>query len=254
MQFIHYSIDDVIVGFQELTLNNPETIFDIKLFNFLKQLHDQCGVKVSCYCFFKNDTFNLSRCSRKYKSEFKANSSWLRFGFHGYTGKEDYNQQPLEISKEQYEETIRNLIDIVGLESIDTIPRIHTFSGSKEFVNFLGCNNILSLKGLLAADDERISYSLPKQAKKSENYLRNGNLLFIRTSQRFDGVKPRKIIRLFHHEGGVELFTHEWLLNNPIRMKNKFKEIIVKKLMFVVANYYRKKGYKSAFPMDLKIL
>ena len=132
----------------------------------------------------------------------QIHSSWLRFGFHGYTGKEDYNQQPLEISKEQYEETIRNLIDIVGLESIDTIPRIHTFSGSKEFLNFLGCNNILSLKGLLTADDERISYSLPKQVKETENYLRNENLLFIRTSQRFDGVKPRKIIRLFHHKGG----------------------------------------------------
>jgi len=257
MRFIHYSIDDVIVGFQELTLNNPKTIFDIKLFNFLKHLHDQCGVKVSCYCFFKNDTFNISLCTRMYKSEFEANSSWLRFGFHGYTGKEDYNQQPLETSIKQYEETITNLIDIVGLKSIDTIPRIHTFSGSKEFLNFLGCNSILSIKGLLAADDERVSYSLSKQEDKKlklENCLLEENFLLMRTFQRFDGIKPNKIIRLFRHKGGVVLFTHEWLLNNPIGMKNKFKGIVVKKLMFVVANYYKKKGYQSAFPMDLKIL
>lgn len=101
---IHYSIDDVIEVFSELTKMQPKSIFDIPFFAFLLSLHRQYGIVVSCYCFFKRRTFSLSECTKSYRHEFEKNASWLKFGFHGYTGFEDYESQPLNESIQQYKE------------------------------------------------------------------------------------------------------------------------------------------------------
>lgn len=164
---IHYSIDDVIEVFSELTKMQPKSIFDIPFFAFLLSLHRQYGIVVSCYCFFKRRTFSLSECTKSYRHEFEKNASWLKFGFHGYTGFEDYESQPLNESIQQYKEVILNLKEIVGEKALDTFPRIHRFKASQKFIRYLGSNSILSQTGLLAADDDRISYSLkPEDNKK----------------------------------------------------------------------------------------
>ena len=82
---IHVSIDDVILVFKELTGQKPVSIFDIPFFHYFKRLHKRHGLKVSCYCFYQYENFTLASCTRNYRSEFEANSDWLRFGFHGYS-------------------------------------------------------------------------------------------------------------------------------------------------------------------------
>lgn len=251
MKFIHYSIDDVISVFEILTRVHPKSIFDISLFAYLQQLHYRYGFVVSCYCFYRKGRFTLSDVSRSYIGEFERNSSWLKFGFHGYDGNEDYDNQNIKESIRQYRNVVFNLREIVGSKSLDLFPRIHSFKGSEEFQIYLAHNDDFSLKGLLAADDDRISYSLSSEENgrlKDRQLLGKNNLLFIRTTQRFDCLRPYMIKKMFCHSGGViELFTHEWLFLNTSSCKTRIKAIIIKYLMKLTCEFYIKKGYRFAF-------
>ena len=112
--FVHYSIYDVVGVFEELTKKQPDSIFELPFFAHLQHLHNKYGLVVSCYCFFRNGCFSLANCTRYYKTEFERNSSWLRFGFHGYTGCENYEIQALDESICQYRNVICNLRALVS--------------------------------------------------------------------------------------------------------------------------------------------
>lgn len=254
---IHYSIDDVIEVFRELATNHPKSIFEVSLFSFFRDLHQKYDLVLSYYCFFKKGDFTLSEVPRSYRQEFEENSSWLRFGFHGYTGAEDYDIQNVEESIKQYTLVMENLKEIVGENSLDAMPRIHRFHASREFVNWLGNNKVFCLIGLLSADDNRNSYSLEHIADvelKCKHIIKKENMIFLQTTQRFDGLKPRMVKRLFTNMGGQNIFfTHEWLLLRPSSLKLKVKSVIIKMLMKMVCRFYTKKGYVFAFPMEIKI-
>lgn len=254
MKFLHYSIDDVISVFEELTLKQPDSIFDLPFFAYFQHLHNKHGLVVSCYCFFRNGRFSLANCTRSYKTEFEENSSWLRFGFHGYTGSEDYNEQSLDESARQYRDVILNLREIIGEKCLDTFPRLHAFKASSDFLRYLESNDVLSLNGLLAADDDRNSYSLSAledEKLKCRQLFLKGNLALLRTTQRFDSLMLSKQMKLFAYSGGqIEFFTHEFLLFNQKNLKNKVKSIIIKLLIKATCKYYKKKGYIFSFPMD----
>lgn len=84
IQKIHFSVDDVITSFENLTKNekNYKTAFDEPFFKYIKSLHDEFGVKISLYCFYEKDDFSLSECTDKFSEDFSLSSDWLKFGFH----------------------------------------------------------------------------------------------------------------------------------------------------------------------------
>ena len=81
---IHFSIDDVIDIFLDLTENQHQynSIFDNSTLDFLRTCHMDYGAKFVLYCFYESENFNLSMVPDKYRSEFLENSDWLNFGFH----------------------------------------------------------------------------------------------------------------------------------------------------------------------------
>lgn len=208
-KIIHYSIDDTILVFKQLTEQLPKSIFELDMFSFLKKLHDKYGIVVSCYCFFKTEDFTLAACTRLYKEEFEANSSWLRFGFHGYSGNEDYVRQDIAVSSAQYEQVMYSLMEIVGESSIDRFPRIHTFHASQNFILWMNSYKHIPIVGLLTADDSRLSYSLNSQQCRQLNTvgtMEYEGIRFLRTTQRFDSLRLKKIKRLFN--GGARNFVY----------------------------------------------
>lgn len=208
-KLLHFAVDDVIVSFKQLTETNPISIFEIPLFGYLKKMHEKYGVVVSCYCFYTCGDFTLSNATRLYKQEFENNSSWLKFSFHGYTGRENYEEQDLKMSQRQFQEVICNLKEIVGPSSLDSFARIHTFQASYDFICFLAQNGDYSLKGLLSADDSRISYSLSKcdnAQLKLDGWFQSDGLALLKTTQRFDSLRPSSLKRLF--VGGASSFIY----------------------------------------------
>lgn len=250
-KFIHYSIDDTICVFKQLTIEQPYSLFDIPFFRFLKNLHNKYGLVISCYCFYKSGGFELSDCSRNYKSEFEKNSNWLRFGFHGYTGDVDYDNLSLEDCKIQYDELMENLEQIVGKKSLDMLPRIHFFHASSDFIDWMSRNSKYPLVGLLTADDNRTSYNLNpflcEQLKVRKQRI--SGITYFKTNYRFERLNPRYLKRLFCNCGEAIFFTHEWVFY-PNNCKLRFKSLFIKALMLFTAYYYTKKKYTPSFPMD----
>lgn len=208
---IHLSIDDVIISFEILTKKSPNSIFDVPMFSFLRKLHENFGVVFSCYCFFKKEGWNLSQCTRSYRTEFVANANWLRFGFHGYSGIENYQFQDVDESCRQYDETMHHLGEIVGKETIDTFPRIHFFQASRDFIAYMSNHPTYPIVGLLAADDERLSYGLSEadcQRLQDGSRVNIEGIEYLRTSCRFDYLRPSRLASLFRIRGGADCLVH----------------------------------------------
>ena len=160
--------------------------------------------KVSCYCFYQYENFTLASCTRNYRSEFEANSDWLRFGFHGYSGAEDYETLNEMESERQYDAVMGNLSEIVGEKALDATTRIHKFKATKEFFMYMRRAKY-PVQALLAADDNRLSYSLSTEENRllqKKGIYNVDNMRFIRTSQRFDYLRPLPVFRLFTHFRG----------------------------------------------------
>lgn len=94
IRFFHLSFDDTIECFKDITENDYDSIFGNPTFLWFKELHETYGVVITCYCYYEEldeNPFDLEECTRKYQSEFKANSNWLRFGFHALNGNTIYD-------------------------------------------------------------------------------------------------------------------------------------------------------------------
>lgn len=234
--FFHLSFDDTIALFEDLATNNYKSIFQDDTLKWVKRLHDEYGVKVSFYCFYDDDGFDLSEVPTKYKEEFEANSDWLRFGFHSlnaattYGGKNSYGTDT-GIIDEDYEKTIKALADIVGDKSIDNVVRLSSFQGTEEEVEKLTKVNEQPITGLLTADDSRQSYYLDD---KDNNYIydhdemNQDGLTFFSTDLRVEFVEDvdDKIDEFSNSSWNNQLqdmivFTHEWELDRENKQKTE---------------------------------
>lgn len=83
-QKIHFSVDDVIGCFENLTKNEGKynSAFDEPFFAYIKFIHEKYNAKVSLYCFYEKEGFSLAECTERFADDFKASSGWLKFGFH----------------------------------------------------------------------------------------------------------------------------------------------------------------------------
>lgn len=226
--YSHFSIDDFYLAFQDITENASTytSIFDNATFAWFKKFHEETGATLSCYCFYQNagsnPTFTLDDVPTKYASEFKANSDWLRFGFHALYSGINYASATAETAKEAYEKVITALVNITGsTRCIDRIPRLHNFAGSLE-----ACKGMRDAKcgarGFLAAIEAsdgsaRQSYYLDEDKNNyifTHDYIYDADnqLHFVRTQ---DGGTIYYISNLVNGidyallNTHVEFFTHE---------------------------------------------
>ena len=88
---IHFSVDDCIEIFRDITDNDYKSIFESPYFSFFKLLHDKYDAHISLYTFVEYNGFNISKVSKDYKYEFKNNANWLKIGFHSFNAESKYN-------------------------------------------------------------------------------------------------------------------------------------------------------------------
>lgn len=210
------SIDDTIELFKDLTENAStyDSIFDNKLLNYFKSLHDEYGFLVTMYVFYDYGGFKLSNANDKYKDEFISNSDWLKFGFHAYNDKSNYGNSSAEQAKQEYETVINELIRICGKDSIDTNVRLHLYAGNLESVMAMKNTNF-GITGLYTAEDDRQNYyfdnNLNDEISKKEILL-NNDLLFIHTDYRLENINNFNQIFANNNLNNnyLTIFTHEW--------------------------------------------
>lgn len=246
-RMMHLSFDDVIQVFVDITMNQNKyaSIFENNTLKFFKSLNEQYGVVISCYCYYTDDKdFLLSNATNKFKDEFEANSDWLKFGFHGYNNNSNYEKLEGEKALSDYNLVISALLDIVGEKSIDRVPRLHMFKGNEAAINLL-ISADHGIKGLLSADDDRITYYFNQEEsndlRKQDYYIDTLKQITVYpTDLRMENID--NIEETLKSLSGIEwnnrtniliCFTHEWLLS-----KNKIKKNIRECLEYAVQNNY----------------
>ena len=164
----HFSIDDFIYTFEDLSNNSEKynTIFDNKLLKKLYQLHKKYNIKVTCYCYLENSSFNLKNTTKKFSNDFSANSDWLKFGYHGV------NSTTL-FAKNSYNDFCKSIIDITGTDScISTTIRLDRFRATEdELINLK--HSKFPILELLCSDDERLNYFLSIDENRNFDYKLN---------------------------------------------------------------------------------
>ncbi|MBE5962600.1 MAG: hypothetical protein E7256_14690 [Lachnospiraceae bacterium] len=256
---IHFSVDDFILNFADLTAQKDRypSIFNQPVFSFFQRMHEEYGAVFSLYCFGKDlkSGFLLEDVTRDYRKEFEENASWLKFGFHAMDSEAVYgdNRGTRTINRDadqaldDYQYVMHQLSEIVGEKAIDTVPRIHFFAGTSACC-MAWKNAYHGVTGLIAADDNRISYDhSDKQheclVRENVIYDEEKELYFWRTNIRLENEKEEEILRqkIRSFQGKCQIvFTHECYLN----------EVEMQKKIELCAREAKKVGNPSEFPMN----
>jgi len=92
----YFFIDDAIWFLRDITRQRPKSIFDTPFMKGLKEAHDRWGLKVQINLFYRTDffygmdEFTLADVTDAYRSEWRANADWIRFGLHSLQEFPDY--------------------------------------------------------------------------------------------------------------------------------------------------------------------
>lgn len=223
--YIHLSFDDVTFCIQNLITNKYTftSIFNEPFFAKLKYFHDAYGAKFSLYCYGTT----LSGLDGTFKQEFIKNSDWLKFGLHSWSN-DTYTNTTAEQAKSDWDAFINSVYTVAGgLNSIDRVPRFHTFAGNLVSLQAMHDTDCGAL-GFLSADDDRLSYYLNSD---QSNYLHThdkfydtaNKLMFYSTDMRLDWF--------------VTGFTSDHNYNTPIK-NNPYDELVYRYNQPNMANCY----------------
>ncbi len=164
MKKAYFFIDDVIWVLRDITREKPASIFDNAFMKMLKDAHDKYGLKTQLNLFYRTDTyykydvFTLAEVPDTYKSEWEANSDWLKLAFHALQEFPDYPHL-----NARYEDTLRIFKDIekevfrfAGKDSFSYTVCPHWAPMSKEAVKALADSGV---KLLHATDGTSFEYN-----------------------------------------------------------------------------------------------
>ncbi|MBE7084969.1 MAG: hypothetical protein E7368_02815 [Clostridiales bacterium] len=247
-RYIHLSFDDVTTCFSNLSTHTYPSLFDEPFFAKLQDLHEEDDAVFSLYTY--NTT--LAQTPDCYAEEFSANADWLKLGFHSNTQGYSLANESYENGKTYWNTFVRETTRVCGsTASIDRIPRLEYFSGSKPAL--LGMRDATcGALGFLSADDSRNAYYLGETTLSylydNDTYIdEENNLRFLATDIRGDWwfnfstnnqyKKPTKTtvkeeleyrFTLPEYEipmQSVIIFTHEWLVYNGTALNEKFNVV-----------------------------
>ena len=170
------SSDDNILFLQDITKNRDKytSIFDNPYLALYKKAHDLYGACVHLNLFYEYipderffsahpDRFDLSMMTDKFKSEFEANSDWLKLAFHSNSEFPDkpYAHATSEQIREDYEKVIREIVRFAGKSVLTDSTTVHWGAANREVVRTLRELGLRSLTGYFrrnAKGEPSVSY------------------------------------------------------------------------------------------------
>jgi len=140
----------VIWLFRDLTRQRPKSIFDHFYLKMFKEAHEKYGMKVQMNVFYRTDyfygmdEFTLADMTDAYREEFRANSHWLKLGFHA---KQEFPDYPLvnvsyDDMVKDFQEIKQEVVRFAGEESFARGVCSHWRPISKEGCRALADNGI----------------------------------------------------------------------------------------------------------------
>lgn len=268
MFIIHFSVDDCMDMFRDITINDYASVFKSPYFAFLKTLNEKYGAKISLFCFINHNDFSLKDTTDKYKKELEE-ASWLKFGFHGLNANSRYTDAKEDIVKD-YKIFVREIARITGSIGLCDVLRLHCFSGSKTALESL---KEFGIKGFLVDDEsyendnKRKSYYLDLNqthfinTHKSYKDLSNG-LCFYKSFLRLETFN-KTCMKTFTESFAQKSENHEKSNNNSIKNTINLHQnlllfthecnLLDTKIQENIHKIYDKtmKTHKQAFPQEI---
>lgn len=191
---VHLSIDDVCRSLRWLTYNQPDSLFDMRLFGRLRQWNRHYGAKFTLYCFAMMDNFLLSEIPMRYVDEFCDSAGWLRFGYHGKSASRFSEDRGYRAGYELFSHTAKQL----GMQT-SSILRLHNWLAEDEQKDFLYNKGI---QVLLYPDDSNQPYM-------EDDSFEDRGLQHWRTRIRFEYLDRISESTLHIGLNRIVAFTHE---------------------------------------------
>lgn len=199
----HISIDDVTCAMQRLSIGDYSSIWDDKLFRYLRVLHWLYGLKITLYLYAQYGDWSITKMPDRYKREFEDASNWLKFGFHAVSDKQKENNLLANFAV-QYQLTIQQIKRFAGGRTIAKILRLHYWFYPKEYAKVLKENEVKCV--LVKSDCNAREIDGISTWRTQIRIEQDSNII-------------NKICRYRELEQPLVIFTHEWALNR----KNKVK-------------------------------
>lgn len=208
----HISFDDVIMVLKDLTdySDRYESVFDYPFLKDLKELQDTYGAKFTLFIFEQTPDFDISEMPQKFKKEFKANASWLKFGFHGKKPTGNKNRDAGEFSR-SFCHVLDRIGEFADTSCISSVLRLDYYYATDHMIEVMKRTHRVS--GLLCADDERVSYNLtPEENNRlQQQFFLEKGLKYFKTNLRYEDVWSIDYsLALLQNRDTLILFTHEW--------------------------------------------
>ena len=153
MKYIHLSVDDV----ELISINKKADFFKRGHLGYeLVKLHNLYGIKISLYAQNWNEWKSIKDGEYRQLDKY---CQWLKLGIHTPSNGGDFGEYNYISGKNEWELFCREVVRIGGnADSIDRLPRLHRFAGSKECIRGMNDADICSALGFICADDMRLSY------------------------------------------------------------------------------------------------
>lgn len=138
----NFFIDDNVFFFDDIFRHSFQSVFDSFYLAGLKRAHERFGTRFTLNTFFHNwhhPEFDLSQFPDRYRSEFEANSDWLRLAFHGQSEfpKRPYSDAYPEKIGEHYEQWRREIVRIAGEKTVIAPVIFHFFDAAPNARQFM---------------------------------------------------------------------------------------------------------------------
>ncbi len=252
MKSFCFTVDDNIRCLKELTGSEAYgSIFEHPYLGMYKRLHEKYGLKIQLNLFYEMDGFCLSDMTDKYRSEWHANSDWLKLSFHSRLE----NVKPYEFSgyDEVYGDCQRVHSEIArfaspsALGKTTTVHYCRTTSAGISALKDCGVKGLLGLYG--NADAPRTSYMSTEaecEAVRRGDVVHSDGVAYAGIDvilnshsienilKRLEGLVDRKLIKVMIHE--------QYFYPDYPRYQENFEEKLTVAFEFLTQN-----GYTSTF-------
>ena len=270
------SSDDNILFLADITANKDvyTSIFDNPYLAMYKRIHDKFGVPIHLNLFYEyideqhdntnRPSFNLSMMTDKFKSEFIANSDWLKLAFHS---KAEFPERPYKFAKA--EEITADCIKIhneikrfAGAECITNTTTVHFGEATVECVGALRSLGHRSLSGYFTRTSKgvrAVSYYVSEElvdhiGQRDFWYDRETDIFFGRIDvvmnlSTYDFIMDelRTAVETPTRSGFIELMIHEqYFYPDAKRYLEDFE-----KRVHDCCEYVYERGYRGALMSDM---
>ena len=255
------SLDDNILFLKDISDHSAgyKSIFDNPYLSFLKEVHDTYGTKIHLNIYYQTEGFNLSQMTDKFRTEWKANSGWLRLSFHALQNKPDnpYLTSGYDEVRKDCELVKAEILRFAGEEQFDRVTTLHWGAATLEGTRALGDGGYSGLAGYfnVGARESPVSYYLGMDKRRHlyERFIWRDNkegIIFSRIAIVINSYKLEKIVPYLnalkvgtHKPGYIDLMIHEQYFHpDYVEYQPDYRQKVMTAVKWATEN-----GYTPAF-------